>query len=185
MLLNKAQFERNSDAIWDNRKSLRLGGKHLRPGVRRLIKETKEKGLRLAIATTTTPANVTALLSNAMAPNAQEWFDVIAAGDTVPAKKPAPDIYVWAMEQMNLKPEQCVALEDSDNGLKSVMDAGIRSVVVTVSGYTGNQDFTGAPLVLDQMGEPNSPCKALHGDQPANGMLDVATLEALHTKIHG
>ena len=110
---------------------------------------------------------------------------MIAAGDIVPAKKPAPDIYIWAMEQMNLKPEQCIALEDSDNGLKSVVDADIRSVVVTVNGYTENQDFTGAPLVLDQMGEPDSPCKALQGSQPANGMLDMATLEALHAKIHG
>ena len=61
----------------------------------------------------------------------------------------------------------------------------IRSFVVTVNGYTENQDFTGAPLVLDQMGEPDSTCKTLQGDQPASGMLDVATLETLHAKIHG
>ena len=128
----------------------------LRPGVERLIREAKEKGMRMAIATTTTPANVHALLSNTLGPDSESWFEVIAAGDIVPAKKPAPDIYTFAMQEMQLKPEQCIAFEDSDNGIKSSRGAGL-TTIITVNGYTQDHDFSQAVLVLDNMGEPEKP----------------------------
>lgn len=155
-------------------------GLPLRPGVMRLLNEARSQGMRMAIATTTTPANVTALLSNSMAADAESWFEVIAAGDIVPAKKPAGDIYVWAMQQMGLKPEQCLALEDSDNGLKSVLDSGIRSLVVTVNGYTKDQDFSGASVVLDNLGEPNQPCQRLQGSDVLGEMVTMQGLLKLH-----
>jgi len=67
------------------------GGIPLRPGVRRLLEEARARGVRLAIATTTTPDNVSALLRHAVSPEAVLWFEVIGAGDVVTAKKPAPD----------------------------------------------------------------------------------------------
>ncbi len=155
-------------------------GLPLRPGVMRLLNEAREQGMRMAISTTTTPANVTALLSNSMAADAESWFEVIAAGDIVPAKKPAPDIYVWAMQQMGLKPEQCLAFEDSDNGMKSVLDSGIRSLVVTVNGYTKEQDFTGASVVLDNLGEPKQPCQRLQGSDLLGEMVTMQGLVKLH-----
>ncbi len=156
-------------------------GLPLRPGVERLLREAGSAGLRLAIATTTTPANVTALLNNSLAADAEDWFEVIAAGDIVPAKKPAPDIYVWAMEQMNLAPEQCLAFEDSDNGVKSVLGSGIRSLLVTVNDYTRSQDFSGATMVVDHLGEPGKPCEVLAGPPGLiRGQVDVDTLKALH-----
>jgi HAD superfamily hydrolase (TIGR01509 family) len=157
----------------------------LRPGVKRLLLEARDAGLRLAIATTTTPLNVTTLLDATLGTEGKDWFEVIAAGDIVPAKKPAPDIYVWAMQQMGVKPEVCMAFEDSDNGVRSVLASGIRSLVVTVNAYTQAQDFTGASLVLDQLGEPDSPCKTLVGEPPAAGWLDVAGLRALHERVGG
>lgn len=69
----------------------------LRTGVARLLNEARAAGLRLAIATTTTPENVTALLTHTLGAESIQWFDVIAAGDIVPAKKPAPDIYHYAL----------------------------------------------------------------------------------------
>lgn len=69
---------------------LQSGAIPLRPGVERLIKEAREAGLRLAIATTTTPENVTYLLSANLGEASLDWFEVIAAGDIVPAKKPTP-----------------------------------------------------------------------------------------------
>ncbi|MGB7536373.1 MAG: HAD family hydrolase, partial [Azonexus sp.] len=81
----------------------------LRPGIARLINEARAAGLRLAIATTTTPENVEALLRAAMAPDAMTWFEVIGAGDVVPAKKPAPDIYHWVLERLELAPDACLA----------------------------------------------------------------------------
>ncbi|HEB96752.1 MAG TPA: HAD family hydrolase [Sedimenticola thiotaurini] len=152
----------------------------LRTGVRRLLEEAREQGLRLAIATTTTPDNVTALLENSLEAGGSDWFEVIAAGDVVPAKKPAPDIYLWALEQLGLKPGQCLALEDSHNGVLSVLDAGIRSLVVTVNGYTRDEDFGGATLVVDHLGEPGEPCQALYGDLNGRTMVDVPLLREMH-----
>lgn len=155
-------------------------GLPLRPGVERLLQEARARELRMAIVTTTTPANVSALLTNSLAVDAEGWFEVIAAGDVVPAKKPAPDIYDWAMTQMGVSPEQCLAFEDSDNGLKSVQGAGIRSIVVTVNGYTAAQDFTGASIVLDNLGSPGAPARVLSGDTLADGMITVNNLEKIH-----
>jgi HAD superfamily hydrolase (TIGR01509 family) len=158
-------------------------GLPLRPGVLRLLQEARDQGLRLAIATTTTPANVTALLSNSLAEDAESWFGVIAAGDIVQAKKPAPDIYVWAMQQMCLNPDQCLALEDSDNGVKSVLGSGIRSLVVTVNGYTRNQDFSGASVVLENLGEPNLPCQRIAGSELLGEIVNLQGLRALHDHV--
>jgi len=149
----------------------------LRPGVRRLLEEARASGLRLAIATTTTPDNVTALLRYSLGEGTENWFEVIAAGDIVPAKKPAPDIYVWALQALNLKPEQCLAFEDSENGLKSSLGAGI-ATVVTVNGYSAGQCFDGALVVLSDLGEPNAPCEVLQGQLNGNALVDVGLLKA-------
>ncbi|MEB3224687.1 MAG: HAD family hydrolase [Synechococcus sp.] len=145
----------------------------LRPGVKRLLQEARDQGIRLAIATTTTPANVTALLTHSLAPDAVDWFEVIAAGDMVPQKKPAPDIFLYALEAMNLSAGQCVAFEDSGNGWLSSRDAGL-TTVVTVNNYTSNQDFTGADLVLSDLGEPDQPFEVLAGEIGDRTHFDVA-----------
>ncbi|OGT89204.1 MAG: phosphatase [Gammaproteobacteria bacterium RIFOXYA12_FULL_61_12] len=163
---------------------LEEGAIPLRPGVERLLREARAAGLRLAIATTTTPLNVTALLDSCLGPEARGWFELIAAGDIVPAKKPAPDIYRWAMERMGVPPAACMAFEDSDNGVRSAFDAGIRDILVTVNGYTQGQDFDGAALVLDQLGEPGSPCRTLSGPAPAEGHVNLASLRSLHARVH-
>ena len=159
---------------------LREGGIPLRPGVERLLREARHAGLRLGIATTTTPENVTALLESTLGPEAGALFEVVAAGDVVPRKKPAPDIYAWAMERMGLSPERCLAFEDSENGVRSVLDAGIRSLVVTVNDYTRGQDFSGASLVVDRLGEPGAPPRVLSGLLYDVVLIDVPLLRKLH-----
>lgn len=148
----------------------------LRPGVRRLLEEAREAGLRLAIATTTTPANVSALIENTLGKEAMSWFEVIAAGDIVPAKKPAPDIYIYAMREMKLKPEECIAFEDSENGILSSKGAGLRTII-TINGYTEEHDFDGAELVLDQLGEPGNPFNVISGDAGNATYVDVELLK--------
>jgi HAD superfamily hydrolase (TIGR01509 family) len=123
----------------------------LRPGVRRIIEEARKAGLRLAIATTTSPENVSALLHSSLSHDAERWFDVIGAGDIVPAKKPAPDIYLWVLERLGLPAADCLAIEDSEHGLRSALAAGIPTVV-TCNEYTKDQDFTGAAEVLPDLG---------------------------------
>ncbi len=152
------------------------GGIPLRPGVKRLLSEAREAGLLLGIATTTTPDNVTALLRHSLAEDGADWFAVIAAGDIVPAKKPAPDIYVWAMQQLGLGPDTCLAIEDSHNGIRASGGAGLKTVV-TVNDYTRDDDFDAALAVLTDLGEPHAPYTRLDpAGRGENGWVDVQRL---------
>ncbi len=151
----------------------------LRPGVERLLVEARAKGLRFAIATTTAPENVTALLEYTLGPESIAWFEVIAAGDIVPAKKPAPDIYRYVLASLALAPAQCLAFEDSGNGVRSALGAGLRTIV-TVNDYTRGQNFSGAALVLDHLGEPDCPFQVLAGDPGNASYLDVKVLRRIH-----
>lgn len=150
----------------------------LRTGVARLLNEARAAGLRLAIATTTTPENVTALLTHTLGAESIQWFDVIAAGDIVPAKKPAPDIYHYALTKMGLHANECLAFEDSYNGIQSTNQAGIKTIV-TVNGYTEADDFNGAMVVLSDLGEPTQAMTVLTGNL-ADPYVSVATLNKLH-----
>jgi HAD superfamily hydrolase (TIGR01509 family) len=153
----------------------------LQPGVARLMREARAAGLKLAIATTTTYENVTSLLAASLAPDAASWFAVIGAGDVVPKKKPAPDIYLWTLERLQLPPQACLAFEDSANGLKASLAAGLPTVV-TESEYTAHHDFSGALAVLSDLGEPDRPCVARRGDMHGKAYVDVELLRRWHAQ---
>jgi HAD superfamily hydrolase (TIGR01509 family) len=157
------------------------GAVPLRPGVRRLLLDARAAGLRLAIATTTSMDNVITLLEHCIDPEATRWFDVIGAGDVVPAKKPAPDIYRFVLEALRLGPEHCLAIEDSGAGLRAARAAGLPTLV-TVSDYTAQDDFRGAAVVLDHLGEPELPARVLAGDLGGATCVDMAALRALHAR---
>ncbi|MFN2380982.1 MAG: HAD family hydrolase [Guyparkeria sp.] len=157
---------------------LQRGEIPLRPGVKRLIDEARATGIRLAITTTTTPENVIGLLQATLGEDSPEWFELIAAGDIVPAKKPAPDIYTWTLEKMSLAPDETIALEDSANGVRSARSADVPAVV-TINDYTDGDDFAGAIAVHTQLGEPGAPAKTLVGPTPANGVVNLAYLKSL------
>jgi len=160
-------------------KLLSTGAIPLRPGVERLINEARQRGYRLAIATTTTPENVTALLEHTLGKESINWFEVIAAGDIVPAKKPAADIYEYALKEMNLCADECIAFEDSSNGIKSSMGADL-ATIITINDYTRDHDFSNASIVLDQMGEPGAGFKVISGDSNGATFLDCDLVEHLH-----
>ena len=124
----------------------------LRPGIRQLINEARAAGIRLAIATTTSPENVAALLEAELGKDWENYFTSIGCGDIVPHKKPAPDIYHWVLNDLGLAPGDCIALEDSSNGLRSSLAAGI-GTYITPNHYTRNQDFTGAAAVFDDLSD--------------------------------
>ncbi|MBD2257001.1 HAD family hydrolase [Pseudanabaena sp. FACHB-2040] len=142
---------------------LQAGAIPLRPGVQRLIQNARKHGVRLAIATTGTLDNVLALLQATLGPEAPDWFEVIAAGDIVPEKKPAPDIYLYTLDKMALAPEHCLVIEDSHQGLIAATRAGLNTVV-TVNDYTRHHDMSAARLVLNHLGDPHRPFKALSGN---------------------
>jgi beta-phosphoglucomutase-like phosphatase (HAD superfamily) len=147
----------------------------LRPGIRRLIGDARERGIALAIATTTTLANIEELLAASLGDESIRWFAAVAAGDMVRAKKPAPDIYRLALDMLGLPPASCVALEDSTNGLKAAAGAGIPTVV-TISAFTQDRDFAGALSVLDHLGDPDNPCTVVDGARPAAGFVTIDDL---------
>ena len=155
------------------------GGIPLRPGIKRLLEEARKQGIRLAISTTTSPDNVDALFRNTLGIKTSDWFECIAAGDMVKFKKPAPDVYLYALNEMQLTPQQCIAIEDSVNGIVSATGAGLKSVI-TVNDYTKDENFDDAAIVLDHMGEPDMPFTVLQGDAKGASYLDVNLIRQLH-----
>jgi HAD superfamily hydrolase (TIGR01509 family) len=131
---------------------LREGHIPLRPGIKQLIHDAHEAGITLAIATTTTPENVSALLEVGLGKDWEKYFAANGCGDIVPHKKPAPDIYYWVLDKLDLPASDCIALEDSCNGLRSALAAGIRTYVTT-NPYTHRQDFADAAGVFDDLSD--------------------------------
>lgn len=173
-----AALHRDKTALYTS--MLAEGAIPLRSGVTRLLREARERGLRLAIATTTTPANVEALLTHALDRDAVTWFDVIAAGDIVARKKPGPDIYHLALDRLGLSASACLAFEDSHNGILSSTGAGL-GTVITTNHYTKTHDFPGALLVIDRFGEPDDPMTVIAGDARGRCYVDTNLLAMLHT----
>ncbi len=159
------------------------GGIPPRAGVVRLVRELRAAGLRLAIATTTSPENVEVLLRTTLAALPRGTFEVIGAGDIVPAKKPAPDIYRWVLERLDLPARAGLAIEDSRNGVRSARGAGL-PVVVTQSTYTVDEDFTGAAAVVSELGEPDRPFTLLHGAAHGRQWVDTELLRAWARASH-
>jgi HAD superfamily hydrolase (TIGR01509 family) len=158
---------------------LKSGALPLRPGVARLIREARASGLKLAIASTTTLENALLLLTLSLGEQSVDWFDVIACGDVVSRKKPAPDIYRFTLQQLGLEPGDCLVIEDTEAGLASARAAGL-TTLVTVNSATRNQDFTGAAIVLDQLGEPGRAFRVLAGDAGTFSYADLAFLRRVH-----
>ena len=142
--------------------AVRDGSVPLRDGVARLLDEALDAGCRLAIASTTTAVNVDALLHAAFGPHGLEMFAVIACGDQVRAKKPASDIYRLALQTLGVSAERAIAFEDSPNGLRAAMGAGLWTVV-TPTFWTEGADFAAAGLLLPRLGDPSRPLPAEPG----------------------
>lgn len=126
------------------------GEVELRPGVLALMDDAARRGLQLAIATTTSPVNVAALLRRAMGPHWRLHFSAICDGSSAPFKKPHPQVYRQVLDAIGLPPGAWVAFEDSWNGLRAAAIAGIPTVV-TPTHFTVHHDFTGALRVLDSL----------------------------------
>jgi len=132
----------------------------LRQGVARLIDEARRAEVKLAIATTTTLANIEALLRTTLGSDALSLFSVIGAGDQVSRKKPAPDIYEWVIRELSLPAASCIAIEDSANGLAAAKGAGLFTLV-TPCYWTEGEDFGAADWVLPSLGSLAPPLQAV------------------------
>mmetsp|Transcript_7868 Transcript_7868/g.16724 ORF Transcript_7868/g.16724 Transcript_7868/m.16724 type:complete len:275 (-) Transcript_7868:130-954(-) len=123
----------------------------LRSGVLRLVDEAIERGVQLAVCSTSNEKAVSNLVRTLMGEERREKFRIFA-GDMVKKKKPAPDVYLMAVETMGLDKSRCVIVEDSHIGVGAAVAAGI-SCLVTKSSYTGNEDFTGAKMIVEELGD--------------------------------
>ena len=120
--------------------------------MRRIVAEAAGRSVQLAVASTSAERSVRQVLENAVGPELAKQF-LVLAGDVVPKKKPAPDIYLLALERLGVRPREALVVEDSRNGLLSAHAAALE-VVVTLSTYTQDEDMAEARLVLSDLGEP-------------------------------
>ena len=152
-----------------------------RSGIRRICEEALAHGWLLAVASTSAPEAVNAVLAHAVGEATAARFSAVLAGDVVKAKKPAPDIYNLAAQTLGVAPEACVVVEDSSNGVEAAHGAGMRSIV-TVSSYTGDEDFAHASIVLTCLGDPvGEKCEILQNRSLASPVdyFTISDLEAI------
>ncbi|MDR2876799.1 MAG: HAD-IA family hydrolase [Chromatiales bacterium] len=163
---------------WD---MLERGEIGLRPGVARLLRAARSAGLRLAIATTTTGTNVSTLLRSTLGEESLGWFELMATADEVSDKKPSPAVYEYCLDHLGLAAHECLAFEDSENGMAATRAAGI-PVLITVNDYTRDGDYRDAELVVESLGEPQAPTRVLGGRAAARVAASVTVdLDLLRT----
>jgi HAD superfamily hydrolase (TIGR01509 family) len=170
-----AQAQTDLLAAWHRAKTALPG----RPGIVRLVDEALAAGWQLAVASTSAEVSVRAVLAHVVGAARAARFRVYA-GDIVPRKKPAPDIYELAVTDLGAGRQEVVVVEDSANGLQAALAAGLKTIV-TVSSYTAGEDFRGAALVVSSLGDPDEPAETLAdplGLRP-QGEVTLATLNAI------
>ncbi|MBK8446787.1 MAG: HAD-IA family hydrolase [Micropruina sp.] len=151
-----------------------------RPGVRRLVEDALDHGWRVAIASTSAVSSVEAVAVAVFGQATRDRLFGIYGGDIVQAKKPAPDIYLYALEQLGLRPDQAVVVEDSESGAKAAEAAGIKHIV-TVSHFTVDDPFPAASVVVGDLGEPGAPAQVLAGEdvRDADGLISYESLQRI------
>jgi len=124
----------------------------LRPGVSRIIDEAIQANLKLAICSTSNKNAVEKIAEVLIGQERKDQFSAILAGDVVDRKKPAPDIYLMALEELKVEPEESVVVEDSRNGLLAAKAAGMHCIITT-NFYTQDEDFYEADQVMPELGD--------------------------------
>jgi HAD superfamily hydrolase (TIGR01509 family) len=119
------------------------------PGVTALVQHLAALGMRLAVASSSKRQWIAATLRSIGLNHA---FETIVAGDDVMRGKPDPAIYLLAASSLGLEPNQCVAIEDSPNGVTSAHDAGM-AVLGVRTPYTAHLQLTGAQRIVDSLTE--------------------------------
>jgi HAD superfamily hydrolase (TIGR01509 family) len=167
-----------------NRKSenyralLASDGIQLRPGIARLIKEARDSGLKLGVATSSSTANLRILINKTLNVEPEELFDAIVSNDIVSDQKPLPALYIRVLNDLGLSADSCIAIEDTRNGNLSALNAGLHTIITTHT-YTIDNDFSGASLVVNHLGDPDNAYIQAQGADYANTFVDVALLNQI------
>jgi HAD superfamily hydrolase (TIGR01509 family) len=174
-------------AKWHKRKTelyvemARAGRLPPRPGIARIVREAHGAGWQLAVCSTSAEPSVRAILESAVGAETATDF-LVLAGDVVPAKKPAPDIYLLALERLGAEPDATIVVEDSRNGLLAAVAAGL-TTIVTVNDYTRDQDFGEAALVVSALGDPGLDPIEILADRSAARPAGYVTLTDLGASL--
>ncbi|MBQ0919802.1 HAD-IA family hydrolase [Hydrogenophaga aromaticivorans] len=139
-------------AYYEN--AVNSGAVTLRPGVLALMSEARAQGLQLAIATTTSPVNIAALMRSAIGLDWRSHFLAVGDASNAPIKKPNPQVYMKVLADMGMRAADCVAFEDSSNGLRAATAAGL-DTVITPNSFTAHHDFKGALRVVPDLSQVN------------------------------
>jgi dihydroxyacetone kinase phosphoprotein-dependent L subunit len=175
--------QRTMLATWHRRKIeiytglVTAGAVPPRPGIARVAAQALDAGWRLAVASTSAEESVTATLERAVGPDRAREI-MVFAGDVVAHKKPAPDIYLLALDWLGLPPGQVLVVEDSRNGLQAATAAGL-ACVITVNDYTVGEDFSEAALVVSSLGDPETEHTTVLADRVGAAPGEWVTLEDL------
>lgn len=150
----------------------------LRPGVLRLLQEARQAGLHIALATSSSTFNVETLLLHALDRPLKDYFETVVTSDIVVDKKPSPAVYQFALAELGLAPDECIAIEDTASGNRAARAAGLKTVITTHR-FTRHHDFSSASLVLDQLGAPGDAFEVQAGNSHGASYVDLRLLDAL------
>ena len=153
-----------------------------RSGIHRIINGALDQGWTVAVCSTSAEESVRAVLERAAGADAAKKITFFC-GDVVPRKKPAPDVYLLAVEQLGLDPSDTLVVEDSRNGLLAATAAGL-PCLVTVNGYTRDEDMSEAVLVVSELGDPGeAPIEVLanRGDARPRDLVTLDDMRACTT----
>jgi HAD superfamily hydrolase (TIGR01509 family) len=177
-----ARWHRRKTALYTA--SVAEGRLPARPGIRRIIEAAQDAEWTLAVCSTSAEPSVRAILDHVAGPERAARFDLVLAGDVVARKKPAPDIYDLALERLGVPASSALVIEDSRNGLLAAVGAGLRCVI-TISGYTQDEAFDEAMLVLTSLGDPDGEQATVIANRSSARPGAWTTLADLEACLHG
>ena len=119
-------------------------------GVVDLIADARAKSLKLAFASTTSPENIATMFAATTPALTAAHFDLVLSGDDVTAIKPAPDIYLRALERLGVAADEAIAIEDTATSMAAPLAAHIPTIIVPGM-IARSQDFGQTP-VLQSLG---------------------------------
>lgn len=166
------------------RQRLQSGDVPLREGVERLMTEAHDAGLRIAIVTNASTATLQPFLEYALGDRLRDYIDTVVSGERVAHKKPAPDVYRVACQDLGCQPHQCVAIEDSAMGLEAAYAAGVPALV-TVNDDTTDRGLAHASLVVDSLGEPDKPVRVINSPGFDLEYIDLQVLRTIQSDYAG
>ena len=158
------------------REKLNAGHIELRRGVFRLIQEARKNHVRIGIATSSSLSNIKTLINTTLGEQGLDYFDSIVSCDLISDQKPSPAIYQYALAELGTNPWNCIAIEDTTNGNRAALAAGIKTIITTHE-FTIDSDFSGASLVLDDMGEPGHDFNVIMGDSYGHKYLNLELMK--------